>query len=173
MRFGCPRVAARHKRAYLGKENPFAEHKDVAGDTRQGSRSAAGSDWMDHKAEHRSILLIRPLHPLRLTTFGREIAGLLWSGQGGFSAKRGFILPILEKGVYTSYTQRVHDTSLSSTEKCLSLISTPSRLSLFRSSLGNFHQFSIRPQDPFTTARMPFRAIPVHTGRDTKGAVND
>ena len=95
MRFGCPRVAARHKRAYLGKENPFAEHKDVAGDTRQGSRSAAGSDWMDHKAEHRSILLIRPLHPLRLTTFGREIAGLLWSGQGGFSAKRGFILPIL------------------------------------------------------------------------------
>ena len=95
MRFGCPRVAARHKRAYLGKENPFAEHKDVAGDTRQGSRSAAGSDWMDHKAEHRSILLIRPLHPLRLTTFGREIAGLLWSGQGGFSAKRGFILPRL------------------------------------------------------------------------------
>lgn len=107
MRFGCPRVAARHKRAYLGKENPFAEHKDVAGDTRQGSRSAAGSDWMDHKAEHRSILLIRPLHPLRLTTFGREIAGLLWSGQGGFSAKRGFILPILYHKPEFDPTRRV------------------------------------------------------------------
>ena len=110
MRFGCPRVAARHKRAYLGKENPFAEHKDVAGDTRQGSRSAAGSDWMDHKAEHRSILLIRPLHPLRLTTFGREIAGLLWSGQGGFSAKRGFILPILSTGTLSQSEGYSEDT---------------------------------------------------------------
>jgi hypothetical protein len=34
MRFGCPRVAARRKRAYLGKENPFGKDKDVAGDTR-------------------------------------------------------------------------------------------------------------------------------------------
>jgi hypothetical protein len=42
MRFGCPRVAARRKRAYLGKENPFGKDKDVAGDTRQGWRSADG-----------------------------------------------------------------------------------------------------------------------------------
>jgi hypothetical protein len=55
MRFGCPRVAARHKRAYLDKENSFAEHKNVAGDTRQGWCSAAGSDWANHKAEVRSI----------------------------------------------------------------------------------------------------------------------
>jgi hypothetical protein len=34
MRFGCQRVAARRKRAYLGKENPFGKDKDVAGDTR-------------------------------------------------------------------------------------------------------------------------------------------
>jgi len=39
----------------LGKENPFVNHKDVAGDTRQGSHSAAGSDWADHKAEIRPI----------------------------------------------------------------------------------------------------------------------
>ena len=55
MRFDCPRVAARRKRAYLGKENPFGKDKDVAGDIRQGSRSAAGSDWADHKAEIRPI----------------------------------------------------------------------------------------------------------------------
>ena len=55
MRFGCPRAAARRKSAYLGKENPFVNHKDVAGATRQGSRSAAGSDWTDHKAEVRPI----------------------------------------------------------------------------------------------------------------------
>ena len=42
MRFDCPRVAARRKRAYLGKENPFVSHKRVAGDTRQGWRSADG-----------------------------------------------------------------------------------------------------------------------------------
>ena len=42
VRFGCPRAAARRKRAYLGKENPFVNHKDVAGDTGQGWRSADG-----------------------------------------------------------------------------------------------------------------------------------
>gem|GEM_PF-4939035 len=72
MRFGCPRVAARRKRAYSGKENPFGKDKDVACDTRQGPRSAAGSDWTDHKAEIRSI---RPLHRLRLMTTGREMTG--------------------------------------------------------------------------------------------------
>ncbi len=51
MRFDCPRVAVHHNRAYLGKENSFEKHKDVAGDTRQVSRSAAGSDWADHKAD--------------------------------------------------------------------------------------------------------------------------
>ena len=72
MRFGCPRVAARRKRAYLGKENPFGKHKDVACDTRQGWRSGAASDCTDHKAEIRSI---RPLHQLRLTTTGRDMTG--------------------------------------------------------------------------------------------------
>ena len=38
MRFGSPRVAAHHKRAYLGKENSFVNHKDVVGNTRQGWR---------------------------------------------------------------------------------------------------------------------------------------
>jgi hypothetical protein len=57
IRFDCPSVAARRKRAYLGKENPLVNHKEVADDTRQGSRSAAGSDWLDHKAE------IRPISP--------------------------------------------------------------------------------------------------------------
>ena len=42
MRSDCPRVAARRKRAYLGKENPFGKDKDVADDTRQGWRSADG-----------------------------------------------------------------------------------------------------------------------------------
>lgn len=42
MRFGCPGVAARRKRAYLDKENLFVNLKDVAGDTRQGWRSADG-----------------------------------------------------------------------------------------------------------------------------------
>jgi hypothetical protein len=60
MRFDCPRVAARRKRAYLGKENPFVNHKDIAGDTRQESRSAAGSDWADHKPQ------IRPISPVML-----------------------------------------------------------------------------------------------------------
>ena len=30
-------------------------HKYVADDTRQGARSAAGSNWTDHKAEVRPI----------------------------------------------------------------------------------------------------------------------
>ena len=60
MRFDCPRVVARRKRAYLVKENSFEKHKDVAGETRQVSRSAAGSDWVDHKA------VIRPISPVRL-----------------------------------------------------------------------------------------------------------
>ena len=55
MRFGCPRVVAGRKRAYLGKKNPFVNHKDVVGDTRQGSRSAGGSDRADHQAEIRPI----------------------------------------------------------------------------------------------------------------------
>jgi hypothetical protein len=55
MRSDCPRVAARHKRAYLAKENPFGKDKDVADDTRQWSRSAAGSDWTDLKAKIRPI----------------------------------------------------------------------------------------------------------------------
>ena len=55
MRSDCPRIAACHKRAYLGKENPFDKHKDVANDTGQGARSAAGSDWTDYKAEIWSI----------------------------------------------------------------------------------------------------------------------
>ncbi len=42
MRFDCPRVAARRKHAYLGKENPFGKDKAIAGDTRQWSRSAGG-----------------------------------------------------------------------------------------------------------------------------------
>ena len=42
MRFDCPRVAAHRTRAYLGKENPFGKDKDVAGDTRQGPRTADG-----------------------------------------------------------------------------------------------------------------------------------
>ena len=29
MRFGFPSAAARHKRAYLTKENPFVNHKKV------------------------------------------------------------------------------------------------------------------------------------------------
>lgn len=89
MRFGCPRVAVRHRRAYLGKENPFRKDKDVAGDIRQGPRSAAGSDWTDHKAEIRPISLIRPLHQLRLTTFGHEMAGLLRGGAVWFFSEKG------------------------------------------------------------------------------------
>jgi len=85
MRFGYPRAAASHKRAYLTKENPFVNHKEVAGDTRQGSRSAAGSDGADHRAEIQSMPQVEPPHQLRLTTTGREIAGLVRGGQGGFS----------------------------------------------------------------------------------------
>jgi len=36
MRFDCPRVAVRRKRAYLGKEISFEKHKEVADDIRQG-----------------------------------------------------------------------------------------------------------------------------------------
>ena len=39
------------------------------------------------------VSLIRPLHPLRLSTFGHDMAGLVRGGRGGFSVKRGFILP--------------------------------------------------------------------------------
>lgn len=84
MRFGYPRVADRHKRPYSGKENPLGKDKKVAGDTRQGSRSAAGSDWTDHKAKIRSIWLIRPLHSLRSATFGHAMAGLIRGGQEVF-----------------------------------------------------------------------------------------
>jgi len=39
---------------------------------------------------------------MRLTTSGRDMAGLVRGGLGGFSVKRGFILPILpEPGVDT------------------------------------------------------------------------
>jgi len=62
---------------YLDMENPFVNHKDVAGDTRQGWRSADGSNGTDHKAEGQSIWPIRPLHPLRLTIPGHETAGLM------------------------------------------------------------------------------------------------
>ena len=31
MHFGCPGVAARRKRAYLGKENPFVKDKKKSG----------------------------------------------------------------------------------------------------------------------------------------------
>lgn len=44
-----------YKRACLRKENPFVHHKEVAGDTRRGPRSAAGSDGADHRAENRAI----------------------------------------------------------------------------------------------------------------------
>ncbi len=73
MRFGCLSVVARHKRAYLGKENPF----------------------VNHRAEIRPVSPIKPLYPLRLATSGREMAGLVRGGQGDFSAQRGFMLPIL------------------------------------------------------------------------------
>jgi len=96
MRFGYPRAAARHKRAYLTKENPFVNHKEVAGDIRQGSRSAAGSDGANHRAEIQSMSQVEPPHQLRLTTTGREIAGLVRGGQGSFSEyKGGDILPML------------------------------------------------------------------------------
>ena len=93
MRFGYPSAAAHHQRAYLTKENPFVNHQEVAGDTRQGSRLAAGSDGADHRAEIQSMS--EPRHQLRLTITGREIAGWVRGGQGGFSGKIGG---------YTSYT---------------------------------------------------------------------
>jgi hypothetical protein len=80
MRFGYPSAAARHQRSYLTKENQFVNQQEVAGDTRQGSRSAAGSDGADHRAEIQSMSE-RP-HQLRLTTTGREIARLVRGGQG-------------------------------------------------------------------------------------------
>lgn len=100
MRFGCPRVAARRKRPCLAKGRPFDNHKDVASDTRQGMRSATGSDWANHKAEVQFIWPVSPLHQLRLTTTGRKmakVAGLMRDGQGGFPVKWGFILPILQR----------------------------------------------------------------------------
>lgn len=94
IRFGYPRAATRHKRAYLTKENPFMSHKEVAGDARQGSRSAAGSDGADHRAEIQSMPQVEPPHLLRLSTSGREIAELT----------RVVGIVSQEKGVYTSYT---------------------------------------------------------------------
>ena len=56
---GCVSIARESRPAanalILGKENPFVNHKDVAGDTRQRWRTAAGSDWADHNAEIRPV----------------------------------------------------------------------------------------------------------------------
>lgn len=49
--FRLPRAAARYKHAYLAKENPIVIHKEVAGDTRQGSRLAVVSDCANQRAE--------------------------------------------------------------------------------------------------------------------------
>ncbi|MGD9984026.1 MAG: hypothetical protein AB7S51_07690 [Porticoccaceae bacterium] len=73
----------------------YSNEIDTARDTRQGARSAVGSDGADHRAEIQSMSQVEPPHQLRLTTTGREIAGLVRGGQGSFSGKRGFILPIL------------------------------------------------------------------------------
>jgi len=74
------------------REDPFVNHRDVADDTGQAWRSAASLVWTDHRVEIRPISPLEPPHLLKLTTPGRETAVLL---RGGFSTKRGFILPIL------------------------------------------------------------------------------
>lgn len=74
-------------RALVTKENPFLNHQEVTGDTRQGSRSAAGSDGAGHRAEIQSMS--EPPHQLRLTATGHEISGLVRGGQGSFSGKGG------------------------------------------------------------------------------------
>ena len=44
------------------KENPFVNHKEVAGDTRHGPRSAAGSDGAEHRTEIQSMSQLERPH---------------------------------------------------------------------------------------------------------------
>jgi hypothetical protein len=57
--FRLSETAARHKRAWLTKENPFVNHQEVAGDTRHGSRSAVGSDGAGHRPKSGPCLGLR------------------------------------------------------------------------------------------------------------------
>jgi len=50
MRLGCPRVAALLKRAYLGKENLFVNHQEVAG-AREASAALGRRFRLDESTE--------------------------------------------------------------------------------------------------------------------------
>ena len=98
MPFGCLMHARRHKPACSSKERPISTHRDVVCEDGQGSRSVAGLEEADHRAQIRPMAPVGPAHPLESTMPGREMAGLRRGGRGGrggLSANRGFILLIL------------------------------------------------------------------------------